>query len=957
MTRNGKIGFIFDRRARRTAIITAIILLFTAIAGMIISFRATDVTAESRAGKANTITLHVYDTDKDYENLGTWIWVRGGSGIPTETGYTVPGEEFKKDAENNTAYSFDRTFSASDIQKFREGTLLGLLVCTKNPKASGATVWGSYRKETRDVFVDISSAIESNGHADVYYVRGDTVAYTDVEAAKMALEKVKSAMFTSKSANSVSVSFDSTTIISASNVVELYNGEDKIAEQKVTMPTDENGNTLQTAYQASATFNGVTFDFAGSYTLYIKGVPTGAAVSMNAFIDDVEFIKTYENEDTQSLEYGAIYTRATADTPSMTLFRVWAPFASSVRVNLYDNGSSGEPLSSAPMHKRIPEGGKWGGVWEFEYARDIAGTYYTYTVDNGGTPTETIDPYAKAAGVNGLRGMVVDLDATDPDGWENDDRFYALNPVRADTPIVWEIQVKDFSSSADSGMKYKGKYLAFTEENTTVPGKPNLKTGVNYLKDLGITYVHLNPVYDFSTVDESDMSVADDTLDNYNWGYDPQNYNVPDGSYSTDPTRGEVRINEFKQMVMALHNAGIGVIMDVVYNHTFATGGQALNDTVPNYYHRTTDKGTFSDDSGCGNGTASERTMVRKYIIESVRYWAEEYHVDGFRFDLMGIHDTRTINMIRDDLDSLANGEHILMYGEPWSADGGYEPQSYLNRVAATSQQIQGTGKYTYNGDNGYKATKANNLFKQNSWDWKYNTVEVLKDRIAIFGDSGRNGLRGDNNPGQGWINGRADEWTRQNVQKMMQGYTGTVDVQGITARNASACVAYAAAHDNYTLWDQCVGKQQCTETSLSYDYPDEYRMKQCKLAASAYLLSMGIPFMLAGEEMGRTKYGNHNSYNSPSKLNQIVWSRQENFASLYGTFKDLIHLRLDNNATYSYYTACTNPDAGYYKFTGTGDDVISFKKVDMGNTKISGTLNTSTKSGTITDGKTTITF
>ncbi|MDE7463397.1 MAG: hypothetical protein K2M48_00065, partial [Clostridiales bacterium] len=891
-----------------------------------------------------------------YSTLGTWIWVRGGSGIATEKGEQLPGEEFAKPAENNTAWAFDRTFAAGDIQKFREGTMLGLLVCTNDPDVKGTSVWGAYKKETADVFVDISNAIEDNGHVDVYYVRGDTVAYTSVEAAKMALEKVKSARFTGKTANSVDVSFDSTTLLTADTVVELYQDKNKVSQTNVIMPTDATtGQPLATAYSATAKFTGVTFDFASSYMFYIKDVPAGAAVSMNAFIDEVDFIKTYENEDTQAQEFGALYT------PEATTFRVWAPFATSVRVNLYDNGTSGDAVSSTNMEKRIPEGGKWGGVWEFTNSRDLAGYYYTYTVDNGGLLTETIDPYAKAAGVNGLRGMILDLDSTDPDGWESDKHLYSLNPTNADLPIVWELQVKDFSSSSDSGMKYKGKYLAFTEENTTVPGRPDLPTGVNYLKELGITYIHLNPVYDFATVDESDMSIADDTHDTFNWGYDPQNYNVPEGSYSTDPTRGEVRINEFKQMVMALHKAGIGVIMDVVYNHTYATNGQALNDMVPNYYHRTDANGVFTDDSGCGNGTASERTMMRKYMIESLVYWATEYHIDGFRFDLMGIHDTRTLNMIRDALDEIEDvvgdkvGEHILMYGEPWSGDGGYIAESFTNRVASTKTEIAGTGKYTYNGDNGYKNTKANNMFKENSWDWQYNTTEALKDRIAIFGNSGRDGLRGDNKPGQGWINGAAYDWQKSCVQKMMEGYCGSGN--GLTTRNATQAVAYAAAHDNYTLWDQVVNRPAGEETQLNYDYPDQWKINQCKLAGSAYLLSMGIPFMLAGEEMGRTKYGNHNSYNSPSKVNQLVWSRQEQFSDLVDTYKALIQFRKNNYSTYGYFNS-TDASVCYYNYDVTvGDDVIKFVKYEKGNTDISGTLNTSNKSATITDGTMTIKF
>lgn len=691
----------------------------------------------------------------------------------------------------------------------------------------------------------------------------------------MATEKVTSARFIAKTDSSVTAAFDAPT---AENVVaELYKNGLPFKTAQAVPVEDGDGYT--------AVFDGVAFDFAADYFLKASGVPVGCTVAKTALIDNVDFIKTFECEDTQSLEYGALYDKA------RTLFRVWAPFASAVKVKLYAAGSGGGAFSELDMKKRLVGGERWGGVWEAEREGDLNGVYYTYLVHNAGV-TETIDPYAKAAGANGIRGMVVDLASTDPEGWEKDRHYYDIDPLGADTPIVWEVHVSDFSSSPDSGMRYKGGYLAFTEKGTTVPGRPDLKTGVDYLKELGVTYVQLNPVFDFATVDERETPVADGTKDTFNWGYDPQNYNIPEGSYSTDASRGEVRINEFKRMVKALHDAGIGVIMDVVYNHTYVTGGQALDDTVPKYYHRTDESGAFTDLSGCGNDTASERAMVRKYIIDSIVYWATEYHVDGFRFDLMGIHDLTTVRMARKALDALdgGRGARLLMYGEPWTGEYGSDtvPASHSARVAATAEHIAGTGAYTDNA--------GNRLIKK-----LYQTRDMreLPLSAGVFGDTGRDGLRGNNDPGRGWANGRPCEV--YSVQKLLEGYCGTSGA-GLTVAAGSQAVGYVSAHDNYTLWDQMAGKEGATETPLYYDHATSEWLTGVKLCSAAYMTSAcGTVFMLAGEEMARTKYGNHNSYNSPKKVNMIRWARQAAFKEVVEHYKRLIAVRRANNYLFSY--------------------------------------------------------
>ena len=679
------------------------------------------------------------------------------------------------------------------------------------------------------------------------------------------MEKIISARFTKKTASGVVVEFTVSAPLDRDSKAALY-VDGKKAETVSVMPRETSKNGGIAVFSAVTEAN---FDFTSEYTLSVSGASGVVHISKAAFVDDVEFIKTFENADTLSCEYGAIVRGG------KTRFCVWAPFATAVKVKLYHaNGAVTEPLN-----RRVVRGA-WGGVWELETDGELFGVYYNYIILNGETETETIDPYAKACDANGARGMIVDLKKTDPPDWEKDKHLYVTHPEAADTPIVWEVHVGDFSVSPDSGMKYKGKYLAFTEEDTCVPGRPDLKTGVNYLKDLGITYVQLNPVYDFATVDEGDLGRADGTKDNFNWGYDPQNYNIPEGSYSTDPNRGEVRINEFKRMVMALHKAGIGVVMDVVYNHTYTVSGQALGDTAPGYYHRTDERGEPTNGSGCGNETASERAMMRKYIIDSVLYWATEYHIDGFRFDLMGLHDKVTAEKIRAALDGLynRNGKRLLMYGEPWSADGAFVPTSFVSRIKASGETD-------------------NTLIK-------ICNLASLPARVALFNDAARDCMRGNNDPGVGWVQGNKS--CAGTVAAMLSAEAKGL---GLGSRN----VVYTSAHDNYTLWDQSIGVEAGKETPLYYEHAVDYALRRCKLASAAYLMSPGIAFMLAGEEMGRTKYGNHNSYNSPYKLNMIIWSRQEGFSELVAHYKALIAARRGNARLFSYERSATYSHCGRF--------------------------------------------
>ena len=519
-------------------------------------------------------------------------------------------------------------------------------------------------------------------------------------------------------------------------------------------------------------------------------------------------------------------------TPGGTCLRLWAPTAEAVTVTLYHKGDGGAVLGTKPLVRGAH------GVWSVWLPGEQHGRYYTFAVTVDGVTRETGDPYARAAGVNGVRSMIVDLARTAPSGWERDVRPNIPPAQRA----VWEVSVRDFSQDAASGVRpaWRGKYMAFTQQGTTLHGDGIHPTCLNYLKRLGVKYVQLMPIFDFGSVDE-----AKPLLRQYNWGYDPTNFNVPEGSYSTDPTRGEVRIRECREMIAALHAAGIGVVMDVVYNHTYRTENP-LNNTVPYYFFRQNPDGSFSNGSGCGNEFASERPMARRYLIDSILYWAKEYHIDGFRFDLMGLYDAESINAVRAALDALPGGRDILLYGEPWQGGA-----SQLHR---------------------YEANKAN--------------LAMLNERVGIFCDDTRDAIKGgcfdarepgyvEGKPGSFWDIGAAvAAWCRSDR---------------LPPHAPSQIVSYVSAHDNFTLWDKllCVRYEKPEFTAR-----DTVALAQNRLAAGIYLTSFGLPFMQAGEEFARTKKGVGNSYRSSPALNRLDWNRAEQYHALVDYYRGLLALR-----------------------------------------------------------------
>lgn len=528
-------------------------------------------------------------------------------------------------------------------------------------------------------------------------------------------------------------------------------------------------------------------------------------------------------------------------TPEKTIFKIWSPDIDDAVVRLYAEDDGGTATDTIQMKKSTD------GTWSATVKGDCKNKFYTFQVKfEDQWLEETAGAYAKAVGVNGKRGAVIELKDTDPEGWQDDKR----PEQKSFTDIVlYEIHVRDFSMSPNSGIQNKGKFLAFTEEGTV--NSFGQKTGLDHLKELGVTHIHLMPAFDFATIDESKPN------DNkYNWGYDPQNFNVPEGSYSTNPHDPYCRIREFKQMVQALHKNGIRVIMDVVYNHTYTWEHSALSMTTPGYYYRHNSDGSYSNASGCGNETASERPMVRKYIIESMKYWATEYHVDGFRMDLMGIYDTETINLLREELDKI--DPTLFIYGEGWSA--GDSPLPYEQRaVKQHVNQMTGVGVFSDDLRDALKGNWANSR-EPGFASGRQGYDETIKfgSVAATYHDQIHYGL----------INYSNSAWANEPYQS----------------------INYVSCHDDLCLIDK-----------LIYAAPENVSNSEIakfdRLAQSVILISQGIPFIYGGEELMRTKRGVHNTYQSPDSINQINWDNKHKYLSIFNYYKGLIKLRRNHPA------------------------------------------------------------
>ena len=575
-------------------------------------------------------------------------------------------------------------------------------------------------------------------------------------------------------------------------------------------------------------------------SMMLASSATIAASAAEAGADEVvgygnqSYLETYANAAYSEKNLGSTYS------PSQTVFKTWSPEASAVKVKVYKTGSDGESGSGVVGTYNMTKNSTT-GVWSYTLTGDHKNQYYTYLVTCKGKTEETQDVYSKAVGVNGRRTMIVDLDSTDPAGWDSDKHVVFQNAAEA---VVWEVHVRDFSISKTSGVsaENKGRYLAFAEGGTTLNGNAgDISTCADYLVEAGVNCVQLQPVYDFGSVDESIASSST----NRNWGYDPENYNAPEGSYSSNPYDGNVRITEFKQMIQALHDRGISVVMDVVYNHTFSTSS-CFEKTVPGYYYRMNNN-KFTNGSGCGNETASDKLMFRKFMIESTEYWANEYHIDGFRFDLMGLHDVKTMNDIRSNLDSkVTNGTKILMYGEPWT--GSFDQPIFSNPCLG------------WNG-----------------------SISKLNSRVGMFNDKYRDAIKGDTDgTGKGFVQGNTTNTAAvaAGVRGKSENYTGS--------QAPSQLIAYADAHDNLILWDKIVksnGSSSYMSTTANYQ-------NQVKEVMTLLMTSQGIPFMTAGSDFGRTKQGDHNSYNSSDSINAIDWNRVKTLSGLAAYYKGMLQIR-----------------------------------------------------------------
>ena len=529
------------------------------------------------------------------------------------------------------------------------------------------------------------------------------------------------------------------------------------------------------------------------------------------------------------MKLGAIYSK------EKTTFTLFSPVADSVFVIFYDKGNDSAETGRLEMMRGE---GELRSIFSVTAEGNLDGVYYTYEVHTSDGTFSSHDPYARACGVNGHRSMVIDLSKTNPYGFADEDRPKLADPM---SMVITEVSVADVSAGASAHSRYPGKFKAFTEDKT-----------LSYFKDMGVTHLQLMPSYDFASIDESDS-----LKEQYNWGYDPYNYNVPEGSYSTDPFNGAVRVREYKEMVHSIHEAGLGVIMDVVYNHTFVGDGSNFSLTVPGYFYRHKPDGSYSDASGCGNETASERAMVRRYIVESVKYWAEEYHVDGFRFDLMGIHDVETMNEVKAELTKL--DPSIFVYGEGWTASDSPLPEDQ-------------------------RAIKVN--------------APKLND-VAVFSDDLRDALKGSvfETTQAGFASGKPEG----NEESIKFGIVGAIRHPQIDYNQILYCKApyankptqvinYVSCHDDLCLMDKL-------KLSAPKDATPDELIRFGKLAQTIIFTSQGVPFMRAGEELLHDKKGVHNSYQSPDSINEIDWSLKAKNKDVFNYYKDLIALRKSHPA------------------------------------------------------------
>lgn len=724
-----------------------------------------------------TLKLHYHREDGSYEGWDVWLWNDGGEGaaypFEEEEGEMVATKEITPDA-----------------------TKIGFIVRTQD--------WT--KDFDGDQFIDVSEMVSGTVHVYVESgVEGYTKEYDDDVVTGI---KIRSAVYDDE---------ERTVMVTMTGAIEgdvegVFSVSGKEGEAAVSGVKELSAGTyLVTLEQELDAAKSYKISYKGTdYDIYLPSVYSTAAF---------EDAYTYGGDD-----LGAVWSE------EGTAFRVWAPTAESVMLNLYESGDASKDDSI----ERLEMTADVNGTWTVQKDGDIKGVYYTYSVTIDGVEREACDPYARTTGVNGARAMVIDLDGTDPEGWADDANPHAGKTIN--DAVIYELHVRDLSAGADSGIENAGKFLGLAETGTTTAS--GIPTGLDHMKDLGVTHVHLLPIYDFGSVDETGASGSP-----YNWGYDPVNYNVPEGSYATDPYQGDVRVKELKQAVKGLHDNGISVVMDVVYNHVYSASDFCFNKIVPDYFSRTDKNGAYSNGSGCGNDTASERSMVKKYIVDSVSYWADEYHIDGFRFDLVGLLDTETINAIIEEVHK--DHPDVIFYGEGWTMSTTLTKGGYTLATQVNSEQTP---------------------------------------EFAYFNDTIRDGLKGSvfDAADLGYASGRTGI-----ENAIMRCFLGA----DTWCSSPSQTVNYASCHDNLTLFDHLqTSRPEADEAAL---------IKMNNLAAAVYITAEGVPFMQAGEEMLRTKVKDDgtfdsNSYSSGDLINALKWSdlEKEAYAQVYEYYKGLIAFR-----------------------------------------------------------------
>ena len=654
----------------------------------------------------------------------------------------------------------------------------------------------------KDQFIDVSPYISGTLHV---YVESGVEGHKVVEDEVVVGTKLKDATYDLDEKVIKVEIVNPPEDVTDAFVIQGIDGEVAIKEVtgengSYTISTEEELNTLK------------------SYQIVFNNSTNEITMPIIYSTEEFESKFTYEGDD-----LGASWTK------DATTFRVWAPTADAVAVKLYPSGDPTSTIYKGTIDMKPDVN----GTWVLTEEGDLNGVYYTYLVTINGETTEACDPYAKATGANGQRAMVIDLDSTDPEGWADDKNPNA--DLAITDAIIYELHIRDLGTDENSGIENVGKFLSLTEHGTTTPG--GQKTGIDYIKDLGITHLHILPMYDYGSVNELDSA------DQFNWGYDPVNYNVPEGSYSTDALNGAVRVNEAKQMVQSLHKDGISVVMDVVYNHVYNGDEYCFNKIVPGYFSRISDTGNYSNGSGCGNDTASERAMVKKYIVDSVLYWATEYHIDGFRFDLVGLIDTETINEIMEEVHAVR--PDVIFYGEGWTMNTNVTKEGYDMCTQTNSQMVPG---------------------------------------FAFFNDTFRDGLKGSvfENTATGYVQGTLG--FQSDIEDCFLGLARW-------CKSPSQTINYASCHDNNTLFDRLQASRK--------DATKEDWIKMNNLTAAIYMTAQGTPFFQAGEEMLRTKVNedgtfNHNSYNASDEVNSIKWGTLEDpvYQDVVDYYKGLIAFR-----------------------------------------------------------------